>query len=58
MSERILVCGSLAFDTITVFNGHFKDHILADGVKSLSVSFLVPDMRKEYGDVPVTLLIT
>ncbi|MGG4605603.1 carbohydrate kinase family protein [Paenalcaligenes sp. Me131] len=49
MSERILVCGSLAFDTITVFEGHFKDHILPDSVKSLSVSFLVPSMRKEYG---------
>lgn len=49
MSERVLVCGSLAFDTIAVFDGHFKDHILADSVKSLSVSFLVPAMRKEYG---------
>ena len=49
MSKRILVCGSLAFDTITVFDGHFKDHILSDNVKSLSVSFLVPNMRKEYG---------
>ncbi|MCQ9615456.1 carbohydrate kinase family protein [Paenalcaligenes niemegkensis] len=49
MSERILVCGSLAFDTIAVFDGHFKEHILSDSVKSLSVSFLVPSMRKEYG---------
>lgn len=49
MSERILVCGSLAFDTIAVFDGHFKDHILPDSIISLSVSFLVPAMRKEYG---------
>lgn len=49
MSKRILVCGSLAFDTIAVFEGHFKDHILADNVQALSVSFFVPALRKEYG---------
>lgn len=49
MSDNVLVCGSVAFDTITVFEGHFKDHILADNVQSLSVSFFVPTMRKEYG---------
>jgi len=49
MSKHVLVCGSIAFDTITVFEGHFKDHILADSIQSLSVSFFVPTMRKEYG---------
>ncbi|MBV6272456.1 carbohydrate kinase family protein [Alcaligenaceae bacterium CGII-47] len=49
MSREILVCGSVAFDTIAVFDGHFKDHILAEGIQSLSVSFYVPTMRKEYG---------
>jgi len=49
MSRKILVCGSVAFDTIAVFEGHFKDHILADSVQSLSVSFFVPTLRKEYG---------
>ena len=49
MSKRILVCGSLAFDTIAVFEGHFKDHIIADNVQALSVSFFVPGLRKEYG---------
>src|SRR5690606_2209088 len=49
MSNKILVCGSVAFDTIAVFEGHFKDHILPDSVQSLSVSFFVPTMRKEYG---------
>lgn len=49
MSDKVLVCGSVAFDTITVFEGHFRDHILADHIKSLSVSFFVPTMRKEYG---------
>src|SRR5574344_1083918 len=49
MSNDVLVCGSVAFDTITLFEGHFKDHILAEHIKSLSVSFFVPTMRKEYG---------
>ncbi len=49
MSDKVLICGSVAFDTIAVFEGRFKEHILADNMHSLSVSFLVPSMRKEYG---------
>ncbi len=49
MTSPVLVCGSMAFDTIAVFEGHFKDHILPDRIQSLSVSFLVPGMRKEFG---------
>jgi len=45
----VLVCGSVAFDTITVFDGYFKDHILPEHIQFLSVSFLVPTIRKEYG---------
>jgi adenosine kinase len=44
-----LICGSFAFDTIMVFHDHFKNHILPDKVHMLNVSFLVPDMRREYG---------
>lgn len=49
MAAPVLVCGSMAFDTIAVFEGHFKEHILPDRIQSLSVSFLTPAMRKEYG---------
>ena len=49
MSKDVLICGSIAFDTIAVFEGRFRDHILADSLKSLSVSFFVPGLRKEYG---------
>jgi len=49
MSDKVLICGSIAFDTIAVFEGHFKDHILADSIQALSVSFFVPSLRKEYG---------
>lgn len=49
MTAPVLVCGSMAFDTIAVFDGRFKEHILPDRIQSLSVSFLVPSMRKEFG---------
>ena len=45
----ILICGSLAYDHIMVFKGRFKDHILPDQIHILNVSFLVPDMRREFG---------
>ncbi|HEX5129018.1 MAG TPA: carbohydrate kinase family protein [Usitatibacter sp.] len=45
----ILVCGSLAYDTIMVFPDQFKKHILADQIHILNVAFMVPDMRREYG---------
>jgi len=44
-----LICGSYAYDTIMVFHDKFKHHILPDKVHMLNVSFLVPDMRREYG---------
>lgn len=44
-----LICGSLAFDTISVFHGRFADQIVPDAVHKLNVSFLVPAMRREFG---------
>ena len=44
-----LICGSIAYDTIMVFHDQFKNHILPDKVHILNVSFLVPDMRREFG---------
>lgn len=44
-----LICGSLAFDTIMVYPGRFKNEILPDQVHMLNVSFLVPDLRREFG---------
>jgi adenosine kinase len=48
---RIVVTGSLAFDYIMTFPGHFKDHILADKAHTLSVSFLVDSMQRMRGGV-------
>ena len=46
---RTLICGSLAFDTIMVFQDKFKNHILPDKIHALSVAFYVPEMRREFG---------
>jgi len=46
---RTLICGSIAYDTIMVFHDRFKNHILPDQIHILNVSFLVPDMRREFG---------
>jgi adenosine kinase len=46
---QLQVSGSIAFDTIMVFQGQFKDHILADQVHMLNVAFLAPEMRQEFG---------
>jgi len=44
-----LICGSYAYDTIMVFPDKFASHILPDKVHILNVSFLVPEMRREFG---------
>ena len=45
----VLICGSLAFDTITTFPGRFSEQILPEQVHILNVSFLVPTLRREFG---------
>ena len=47
--KKILVTGSIAYDTIMVFRDRFKNHILPDQLHILNVAFLVPDMRREFG---------
>jgi adenosine kinase len=44
-----LICGSFAYDTIMLFHDRFRNHILPEQVHILNVSFLVPDMRREFG---------
>jgi adenosine kinase len=47
--KAALICGSVAYDTILQFQDRFKSHILPDKIHILNVSFLVPDMRREFG---------
>lgn len=46
---QTLICGSIAYDTIMVFPGRFKEHILPEQLHILNVAFLVPEMRREFG---------
>jgi adenosine kinase len=46
---RILICGSIAYDNIMVFQGRFKEHILPEQIHILNVAFLVPELRREFG---------
>jgi len=49
MNKKILVTGSIAYDTIMVFPDRFRNHLLADQLHILNVCFLTPQMRREYG---------
>ncbi len=47
--KKILVTGSIAYDTIMVFPDRFRNHLLPDQLHILNVCFLTPEMRREYG---------
>jgi adenosine kinase len=47
--NKVLICGSIAYDNIMVFDGRFKDHILPEQIHILNVAFLVPSLRREWG---------
>jgi adenosine kinase len=44
-----LICGSVAYDNIMVFEDSFANHILPDKIHILNVAFLVPKLRREFG---------
>ena len=45
----IIVSGSLAYDRIMDFPGHFSDHILPDKIHVLNVCFQVNGMKEKFG---------
>lgn len=45
----VIVCGSIAFDNIMTFQDKFTEHIIPENIESLNISFLVPEMRQEFG---------
>jgi adenosine kinase len=46
---NIIVSGSMAYDRIMDFPGHFSDHILPDKIHMLNVCFQVNGMKEKYG---------
>ncbi len=46
---NIIVSGSLAYDRIMDFPGHFSDHILPEKIHVLNVCFQVDGMKEKFG---------
>ena len=49
MKKTIIVSGSLAYDRIMDFPGHFHEHILPDKIRTLNVAFQVNGVREKFG---------
>lgn len=47
----VLATGSVAFDYILTFGGHFRDHILPDQIHMINLSFLVETFERRRGGV-------
>ena len=54
----ILLTGSVAFDYLMKFPGYFREHILADKLDSISLSFLVESMIRRRGGVASNIAYT
>jgi adenosine kinase len=55
---KIVVTGSIAYDYLMRFPGRFADHLLADQLHKVSVSFLVDSMRRQQGGVAPNVAYT
>jgi len=47
--SRVLVSGSVAYDRIMDFPGHFRDHFLAHKLHTINVSFAVEGVEENFG---------
>jgi adenosine kinase len=55
---QTVVTGSIAFDYLMTFPGKFSDHLIADQLEHISVSFLVESMRRQRGGVAPNIAYT
>ncbi len=55
---KILISGSIAFDYLMTFPGHFKDHLLAEHLEKVSLSFLVDSLIKRRGGIAPNIAYT
>jgi len=54
----IICTGSIAYDYLMSFPGHFKDHIIPDKLDSISLSFLVDTMVRQKGGTAPNIAYT
>lgn len=53
-----IITGSVAYDNIMNFPGHFKDHIMPEKLHVLNLSFLVDSMKRMRGGVAANIAYT
>ncbi|HPO59774.1 MAG TPA: PfkB family carbohydrate kinase, partial [Anaerolineaceae bacterium] len=54
-----IVCtGSIAYDYLMVFPGHFRDHIIPEKLETISLSFLVESMVRQRGGIAPNIAYT
>ncbi len=54
----IVVTGSIAFDYLMHFPGDFMEHVKPERLQKLSLSFLVDDMKRQYGGCAANISFT
>jgi adenosine kinase len=55
---KIVLTGSIAYDYLMSFPGRFRDHILADRLDRLSLSFLVDTLIRRRGGIAANIAFT
>lgn len=55
---EIVITGSIAYDYLMRFPGHFNEHFLPEELHQISLSFLVDDMTKHWGGVASNIAFT
>ena len=55
---KIVLTGSIAYDYLMSFPGRFRDHILADRLDRLSLSFLVDSLIRRGGGIAANIAYT
>ncbi len=51
----IVVTGSIAYDYLMRFPGKFREHLLAENLDKISISFLVEDMSRHWGGIAANI---
>jgi adenosine kinase len=54
----ICIAGSIAYDYLMTFPGHFKDHLLPDQLEKVSLSFLVDELVRHRGGTAPNIAYT
>lgn len=54
----IVLTGSVAYDYLMTFPGHFREHILPDRLDKISLSFLVDSMVRQRGGIAPNIAYT